>query len=547
MAKKTYTLHLAKPGYRRREDILTETAIDKLDAGLATRSDTNDFGEGATLFVFPGAMNRPRWLPEMQQVFDGVPDVRNQSHAALILFNQGGNLFALTYGHGWLYLNDDCLEGDFGLRTTVNFINDSKLKSLERANVAIAMRDVTQAARHSGLRDFGMDDALEIIRKISGTAADDSFASRATGARSLRLSVERDLTGVPALAQEAYELSRSNAYLDTAFKVIDLLQPVSDIVLERELDSKLVEAVQVGSDDFELSIPQFTGEDVSFIRFKGASGTKPYSGVSLARYRESLGPRAETVDIDRLKSHRVLAYEEERDLPIGNWTVHRSLVGSVSLGDGRYALNEGDWYKIDTGFKDSAEQHFRECLVDADPALPVLIRRCSGVGRSAGYVMEPEADYNIRAAQESGFLCLDRVLVQVDGVPGPGYEMCDLLDVDRRRLIHIKKGGRNSGVLSHLFRQGAAAANLLKASDEIKRQLVERINERYGEASAQAVNVAIREAVGWTVEYRIIDSRRRDGSFDIPFFSKLSFKDVGFRIRAMDMTPKIGFIECPDG
>ena len=546
MAKKTYTLYLAKAGWGAHQDVLTDRARDSLDVATASQYDQPDFGDGATLYVFPGRGRPPSWLAGAREVFDGVPDLQNQSHAAVITFQEGDNLFALSYGHGWLYLDDDRFEGDFGLRATVNFLSDEKLKSLERSNVGIAMRDVTQSARHSGLRDFGMDDALEVIRKISGTSEGDGFVAKATGARSLKIVVEQNLRDVPGLAREAFDLSRSDRYLTTSFRVIDFLQPVTDAETEADLNDLLVMEIRGEVREFELSIPQFTSDDVSYVKFQGCGGRSTFSGVSLLTYLRLLGDRAEELSIDTLKSHRVLAYDNEFESPVGNWTVFRSLVGSLASGGIRYALNEGEWYQLDTQFKDSAEQHYNDCELDFDQQLPAVVRTCEGRGASVRYAMEPEGSYNERAAEVSNYVCLDRELVQIEGAAGPGVELCDLLDIEGKRFIHVKKGGRNSGVLSHLFRQGAASANLFKASERIRDQLVEIVRVKCGEGAAQRLIQQIAGGGRWTVEYRVIDTPRRDGRFDIPFFSKLSLKDEGFRIRAMGMDVRIGFIRCAD-
>jgi hypothetical protein len=51
-----------------------------------------------------------------------------------------------------------------------------------------AIGDFAQAAGLRNLRSFGFDDALDLIRKVSGRATDNDFANIVTGARSLRFS-----------------------------------------------------------------------------------------------------------------------------------------------------------------------------------------------------------------------------------------------------------------------------------------------------------------------------------------------------------------------
>ena len=46
--------------------------------------------------------------------------------------------------------------------------SDGKLRSVERSNIGAAIRDFAQAAGQRDLRSFGFDDALDLIRKVSG-------------------------------------------------------------------------------------------------------------------------------------------------------------------------------------------------------------------------------------------------------------------------------------------------------------------------------------------------------------------------------------------
>ena len=131
-----------------------------------------------------------------------------------------------SYAH--VYLDDAKTEAEFGLKVAINFINDEKLRSVERSNIGAAIRDYAQAAGQRDLRSFGFDDALDLIRKISGQATDNEFADRVTGSRALRFSKRIEIGDLPSAAIEAIELFNSDAYQETSFKIIDFLSPVAD-------------------------------------------------------------------------------------------------------------------------------------------------------------------------------------------------------------------------------------------------------------------------------------------------------------------------------
>ena len=53
-------------------------------------------------------------------------------------------------------------------------------------------------------------------------------------------------------------------------------------------------------------------------------------------------------------------------------------------------------------------------------------------GQSPKITYQSEGAYNAEIAAETGYLLMDRKLIQIEEVPGPGIEACDLLDIDGR-------------------------------------------------------------------------------------------------------------------
>ena len=142
---------------------------------------------------------------------------------------------------------------------------------------------------------------------------------------------------------------------------------------------------------------------------------------------------------------------------------------------------------------------------------------------------------------------MDQVLVDVPEVARSRFELCDLLDIDRKRLIHVKMSGRRSSILSHFFKQGANSASLVKSVDAIWRNVVEKIERDYGEGVAQSLLVAIDdESRPWTVEYHIADAPMINGTFNVPFFSRVTFRDEKRRLQSMGFNVCVRFIRKPD-
>jgi len=513
----TFSLYLAKPDVTAFDELLTETARTQIEQGRAQRTASDEFGDGAVLYTFPGFASVPRWVGPLREAFELPDNLYAQSPCAVLVFRKGGSLYALTFSYGHVYLNDSKTEAEFGLKVAINSMGDQRIKSIERSNIGAAIRDYAQAARQRDLRSFGFDDALDLIRKISGYAEDEEFADRLTGSRALRFSKKIDITDVPDMAVEALALFRSTAYRDTTFKIIDFLSPVLDSAVEAGLDHALVAAIRAGTDEFEISIPEIIPDSTASFRFDHAGFTHFHADLSLELYRTGLDARLGNLTLEDLKKHTVAAYGENENKPSQHWSVHRALVGSLVLDGERYALNEGYWYRVDERFKAGADANFTRLCGPPDRRLRPL-KKTIQPGRKTKTqktLYQSEESYTAEISQETGYLLLDQKLIHIDDVAGPGMEACDLLDIEGRRFIHVKKNSRQSSVLSHLFKQGGNAAQMLRKYEAFRAGLVAVVRTNYGERPADELEAALRER--WTVEFQIADIPREGGQHNIPF------------------------------
>lgn len=128
-------------------------------------------------------------------------------------------------------------------------------------------------------------------------------------------------------------------------------------------------------------------------------------------------------------------------------------------------------------------------------------------------------------------------------VPYGKFEACDLIDISNRKLIHVKKSSRQSSVLSHFFKQGSNSAKILKTFPEAKNVLVEKVRAVADDSTAEALQMALGDSLAdWTVEFHIVDAPRPDGSFAIPFFSRITLRDEARTLKGMAFEVAIKFI-----
>jgi uncharacterized protein (TIGR04141 family) len=521
------------------DEVFTEEAQAKLGLQSTRIVDAPDFGDGARLYVFVGQDHPPRWLGELRQHFQIDGQITTSSAAAVLLFWSAGRLFASPFAHGWMYLDEHRFEGDFGIRAAINALDDTKLKRLERANLGDALRAVALSPFQRGLTSFGLDDALDLIRKISGRTRDDANANSMTGSRSLRVTGEFGIADLPELAADALDYFSSDDYRQTQFAILDSVMPVADRELCDELDELAAAAIRNGEERFELGLPiGFDDQAVSY-RFRGPALRGGHPDLLLRHYIQAMGERLPELTAEILRNHRIVAEFEEETKPNAQWPVRSALIGSLIYDNERFAINEGEWYRIEQAFKESIENAFVD-LIEQWPAPPEPLRKIYDEHGNGKY--EAEADFNARFAAANGFVLLDRALIRVPGVDRSEFESCDVLDIADKRFLHIKKSSRRSSVLSHFFKQGANSGRHFSMFASSWVALRELIEERTGAPAAAQLDAVRNDDRPWKIEFIIADTPRADGAFNIPFFSKVSLRDEVRMLRAMQYDVGLRFI-----
>ena len=538
MAKKSLNLHLGKDSLASFDEALSEEARDKLRNSSSEQIDKTDFGGGSVLYIFTNGPYTPKWYEDIGRHFPVKGHLTTRSAAGILLFRQNDRIFASTFSHGWMYLDPYKFEGDFGLRTAINALDESKLRRLERSNLGDALRAVALSPFQRGLTSFGLDDALDLIRKISGRTRDSSTDDTMTGSRSLKLTGDYELTDLPEIASDAISYYNSTDYKNTSFSILDYVMPIEDRQLIDTLDHLTAASIQSNHDQFEFGLPiSFEDQAVSY-RFSGPGIRGTHPDLILRNYIDEMSRKSKEITVATLKSHKIIARFDDDQKPDASWPIRTSLIGSLIYDNERYAINEGEWYRIEQQFKESIEIEYKS-IVEDWPKQPGPFRKIFSESSSH---FEPESEYNSRFAAENGYLLLDRVMIRVPGIERSEFESCDVLDIEGKRFIHVKKSARRSSVLSHFFKQGTNSARNFSTFEDTWSQLGQIIMDLGGQAAAESFNRVRDDARQWKVEFVIADTPRANGEFNIPFFSKVSLRDEVRALRAMKYDVSLRFI-----
>jgi uncharacterized protein (TIGR04141 family) len=540
LPRNTFTFHIAKQSDLNFPNYLSENARANLADPNTQSLGIADFSDRAAIYIFRGNPSAPKWLRSIAADINGIQTFATFSGAGVLLFEAHDHILAVTFAHGWMYLDQDKFEADFGIRVAVNALDVGKLKRLEKSNLGDALQGVSQSPFQRDFRSLWTSDVLDVVSRLSGSTRDEIESDTMSGSKSLKLTGDYTLADLPDLAAELIALYESTNYQDTDFSIIDFVRPVLDRETIGQLDQAAALSIGAGEQSFELSLPLDNYSEAFSFTFRGPRLSRAHPDLMLRHYQRSLGGNLADISPRNLAAHKIVAWFED-GRPSVEISIKKALVGTVEVDGQRFAANEGRWFRVDGAFQGAMEARFLDLVeVWCDPMPPVIIYRYDEDGNGR---LEREEDYNRRLADHYGFALLDQTEIRIPNAPRSGFEPCDLLDVVGRRFIHVKKSSRRSNILSHFFKQGSNSAKQFGGVPSCWDQLAERLQDLGRDADAAIVsNVNERHRLPWKVEYWIVDTLRQTGDFNIPFFSKISLYDEAQDIESRQFQVSVKFI-----
>jgi uncharacterized protein (TIGR04141 family) len=481
--------------------------------------DTN----GDSLFVAASPPHPPGWKAYLAPHVSGtIDDVITASASAVVLLKASERLFAVTFGGGRHLLDPDAFVPDFGLRVVLNTVAPDQLKSVDAKTIdettVHTRRDVS---RDSSFAAFGMDVTRDLLRAVTGSPQDDTFAHRLTGADALGIQTRLLLPDLPTLAVRLLSAYESDEY-KKHFDFIDYLRPEKQKARVAQLDAILVEALANNElDDVHLAAPQ-TLDWLEVHGFRFSSSPDRARLDNDPRISAYLRELEDTVDLDTLKRDRLEAMRAD-DQVGDSWPIYRCLVYQVEHDGHLYVLSTGDWFRVDLTYRDKVEAD-----VNAIPILTGLPDADRGTDEDA---------YNVKAANAIGGLCLDKKFV-FDGGPDK-MEICDIL-TSSGGLIHVKQRG-SSSTLSHLFTQGFNSAERLLQDQDFRDQ-ARSLAQREDPAFAEVLPAARPTPSDHEISFVVITRSNRPTPLTLPFFSLVSLRAASSRLKAYDFRVSVAAV-----
>jgi uncharacterized protein (TIGR04141 family) len=422
-----------------------------------------------------------KWANTVNALIEDSVDAHNVTAAAVLLVpGDDGVTWALSYGMGFLLLEQSHVDPGFGQRLAVRVADADHLNSLTRKTMddrAKVDRSSIPAGDH--LRGFGIGGFGELVTrlvataKLPGLSVEKSFKLR--GADGLNIPLGRTPT---TLLSDLDVIAK--ALQQPVVKDLEVLEQL--VALKKgsktanQLDAALVKSLKREGD--ETVGAAWPHESVN------ENGTPAAFGVK-GRGKHAIRSGVPTVDdiYDVLDPANVLASLDQvriqlysdpdgdnaisPDIALRKW-----IAFETNLAGHRYFLHDGAWYLMDNAY--AAQLRSRvQSIFDRQCDLTLPPWPTTNDGK-----LIPEKDYNALAAKACSGVLLDRKLIYTTQNPR-GFETCDILTPDGT-LVHVKNIDA-SAPASHLFAQGANSAHTLSFDDEARAEFRQRVQRVGGD------------------------------------------------------------------
>ena len=474
-----------------------------------------------TLLVRPGYPKLASWVDNVKSVVvdeSKISKLNTQSSSGVLLVKTRDWLFAVTFGHGYHAIDPKYIEPAFGLRVTANVLRTNGITGADTKGLtkgARSQKTILPAANE--LYALGVDPSEEWVRQLSGKVDTHDFATTASGADSLRLSIKDfSLDRLPAKLEQIADRYEANDYkedfgfLDN-FLRLDRKDPLVD-ELDNEVEAMLARQDNdlgfAAPDPFEqLAVDHYMLQYRRKVKCEQLSNEEVFAALGQFNIRENLLHRA-----------RITAYDESGQDIDKRYDLYDYVQAEITRPNGRYVLTSGAWFRVAPDYIEEVDSYVKT-IEDHTPSLDLPPW---SVGRARVPADKPvdEGAYNAEVAGRRNYALLDKENLYFGR--NSKIEICDLLTRERE-LLCVKRASRSS-TLSHLFAQASVSASLM---NEPKYQ--ERI---MGNLKALGLPAEYGNPPDWTFVYAISTDKPGLLAESLFFFSKVNLVTHAKAIRS---------------
>lgn len=495
----------------------------------------NIFKEGR-IYIASTEENTVEWLDTLNSYTKDFLEgdlYKNKSNKAVLMLKYEKSeekkeyIFSLVYGYGRTMLDDRYIVKNFGLRTAVNLIEESNIKSLNSLNISRDYIDIQrQALSYVSHSDLQVNTNADILKSISGKAPSSSNFSSMSGADNLRFSAKSDVS-LSELLEDVLNAYKSDSYKKRGLEWIDHIQAVRDSKIIATLDKEVINHIKDDSLDNPVIAPN---KIISYLDIEGyfISGMNSshklkgnfYDDIPSEQFWEFLSDKTEDEKIlDKLKNYSLYCWTNDSAHKISS--IYDSLFIEIDHNNEKFFINNGDWFKIESAYYGYITNKIDNIAIFSDPIIPSCAENWN----------EGEFNEKFVASDPDRFKLFDKKNFHLPDYGHSRIEPADIITI-KKQFIHVKKGG-SSANLSHLFAQGVVSAQLFKNEN----RFIKDINKTFGKGYFKSDDKI-------EVIYGIIDKKyNKKASEILPFFSMINLSQHYDVLSSMGIKCQLLFIE----
>ena len=477
-------------------------------------------------------------VPEWTSYWGADIKKENQMICALIFYPVNDRVFVFSYGYAFVFLRDNAIEQDFGLRVATNLLDSKTLRSTDTFEFSSSKKGRTQSPNTSDLFFFDIDSDTTILKSITGKVKTDYSKdySYITGSNNIRVTSKVPVSNMNTFLQSLLNLytgaPQKTDFDDYFTQIVPIKTSTVDYekALIQDLTNKNTQA------EIEFSLPEL----IDFQHFKGFSffETKDKSKIfeeftvdNLFELWEKKNKKAKKKD-DLLKNCKVFLYNDTEDKPYKSVSLKKciSYVTMDTSKKNKVFLHEGNWYNFSDDYQNRIDSTVNKIFSSQNFNLPKYDKK----------ITDGEGEYNDSLAN-STFLVLDRNNVSFKN--NQKIEPCDLICCKNQKdyLIHVKIGGTSSSPLGHLFNQGYVSTELLLNDNKMKNEVIQKIKNDTKSKADKNILIEHLKNDEFEVVYAIIT--KKGTVTDLPLFTKIALVKAWKNLNRLQIKSRVIFIE----
>ena len=500
--------------------------------------------------------NKPWWFE-----YCGVSEQESVSQSAVVYCplkkDNKDYAFLLTFGMAYHDIKEDVLDKKFGMIVAKNVIDPKRISSVDAVSLVNQMKSRIQPAESESLGFIGLDYDSSQLKNLVGFPEEkfENTISHISGAKSLRVTNRFTADKLNGLLEEIIDIYEGDE-AKGKFPELENIVHIEDEKLIETLDGTLIDNNGSLVVDSFLTWPDIvdTAKDYTYQFVLDKKKSSEFDKVSKEDFSLFLNDAKLSMEKDFLEKVKVIQMEhsEENVQKIKN--LKSCLSFCCILNKEKYGLHDGSWYCFNKNFEKKLETFLEQFIIDKPPYLSDFDHKPEPQNGKSSIKLEDkwwvEDSYNRRQENvASKVFCLDKNNAKVKKTK---IELCDLLYLGKSniQLIHNKLD-TNSSTLSHLFNQGAVAAESLDYSD-FKSQLKDKLGKILNSFSGKKLTrteCGLIDKGRFEVLYCVItskvnyaDSKKKKINY-LPLFSKISLRNAIRRLNAINIKANVCFIK----